>query len=224
MHSIGFEYCPAEMMASNSRWCMSLSQWEKQFRTWMTTPSEESTLLSSIFFDFQSVYGNTDMPNQLSDVVFDGVNKSKRFLGLLGVSALQKPSPLGFFKQFLVEQNGEHKDTFDIKTRAMMVLIDGARILALFHNLKGINNTLLRYEKLAKLEPNNKELFESCAKAFRVLLKFRARQGILHKDSGRYIQLNTLSKSDKLKLKRCFRPIRDIQEVLRVRFQLKTFM
>ncbi|WP_299894701.1 DUF294 nucleotidyltransferase-like domain-containing protein [uncultured Aquimarina sp.] len=224
LHTIGFEYCPAEMMASNPRWCMSVSEWEKQFRDWMTTPTEESTLLSSIFFDFQAVYGDTNIVNQLSDVIFDGVNKSKRFLGLLGVSALQKPSPLGFFKQFLVEQNGEHKDTFDIKTRAMMVLIDGARILALYHNLKGINNTLLRYEKLAALEPNNKELFESCAKAFRVLLKFRARQGLMHKDSGRYIQLNTLSKNDKLKLKRCFRPIRDIQEVLRVRFQLKTYM
>ncbi|WP_299432886.1 DUF294 nucleotidyltransferase-like domain-containing protein [uncultured Aquimarina sp.] len=224
LHTVGFEYCPAEMMASNPRWCMSVSKWETQFRDWMTSPTEESTLLSSIFFDFQLVYGNVDMVNQLSNVVFDGVNKSTRFLSLLGVSALQKPSPLGFFKQFLVEQNGEHKDTFDIKIRAMMVLIDGARILSLYHNLKGINNTLLRYEKLAELEVNNKELFESCAKAFRVLLKFRTRQGLMHKDSGRFIKLSELSKKDKLRLKRCFRPIRDIQEVLRVRFQLKTLM
>ncbi|MHA7055844.1 DUF294 nucleotidyltransferase-like domain-containing protein [Aquimarina sp. M1] len=224
LHTIGFEYCPAEMMASNPRWCMSISEWKTQFTTWMTTPSEESTLLSSIFFDFQLVYGDANMISQLSDIVFDGVNKSNRFLGLMGVSALQKPSPLGFFKQFLVEQNGEHKDTFDIKTRAMMVLIDSARILALYHNLKGINNTLLRYEQLAVLEPNNKELFDSCAKAFRVLLKFRARQGLIHKDSGRFIKLDILSKKDKLRLKRCFRPIRDIQEVLRVRFQLKTLM
>jgi len=224
LHTIGFEYCPAEMMASNPRWCMSVSEWETQFKAWMTSPTEESTLLSSIFFDFQLVYGDVDMVSQLSDVVFDGVNKSTRFLSLLGVSALQKPSPLGFFKRFLVEQNGEHKDTFDIKTRAMMVLIDGARILSLYHNLKGINNTLLRYEKLAELEANNKELFESCAKAFRVLLKFRTRQGLIHKDSGRFIKLSTLSKKDKLRLKRCFRPIRDIQEVLRVRFQLKALM
>ncbi|WP_298541824.1 DUF294 nucleotidyltransferase-like domain-containing protein [uncultured Aquimarina sp.] len=224
LHTIGFEYCPAEMMASNPRWCMSVSEWETQFKEWMITSTEESTLLSSIFFDFQLVYGDSGLANKLSDVIFDGVNKSVRFLALLGVSALQKPSPLGFFKQFLVEQNGEHKDTFDIKTRAMMVLIDGARILTLYHNLKGVNNTLLRYEKLAELEPNNKELFESCAKAFRVLLKFRTRQGLMHKDSGRFIKLTRLSKSDKLRLKRCFRPIRDIQEVLRVRFQLKTFM
>ncbi len=224
LHTIGYAYCPAEMMASNPRWCMSLSKWESQFNDWMTTPTEEGTLLSSIFFDFQHIYGNSTMANRLSDVVFEGVNKSNRFLGLLGVSALQKPSPLGFFKQFLVEQNGEHKDTFDIKTRAMMVLIDAARILTLYHNIKGVNNTLRRYEKLAELEPNNAALFESCAKAFRVLIKFRTRQGLLHNDSGRFIKLNTLSKKDKLRLKRCFRPIRDIQEVLRIRFQLKNLM
>ncbi|WP_271783499.1 DUF294 nucleotidyltransferase-like domain-containing protein [Aquimarina algiphila] len=224
LHTIGYEYCPAEMMASNPRWCMTVSKWESQFREWMTTPDEEGTLLSSIFFDFQYVYGEVTLADKLSDVVFDGVNKSNRFLGLLGVSALQKPSPLGFFKQFLVEQNGEHKDTFDIKTRAMMVLIDAARILSLYHNLKGVNNTLLRYAKLGEVEPENAALFESCAKAFRVLIKFRTRQGLLHHDSGRFIKLNTLSKNDKLKLKRCFRPIRDIQEVLKVRFQLKSLM
>ncbi len=224
LHTIGYAYCPAEMMASNARWCISLSQWEAQFKSWMTTPTEEGTLLSSIFFDFQHVYGDLTLIDRLSDVVFEGVNKSNRFLGLLGVSAMQKPSPLGFFKQFLVEQNGEHKDTFDIKTRAMMVLIDAARILTLYHNLKGVNNTLSRYEKLAELEPKNKEVFDSCAKAFRVLIKFRTRQGLLHKDSGRFIKLTTLSKKDKLRLKRCFRPIRDIQELLRVRFQLKSLM
>ncbi|WP_103069801.1 DUF294 nucleotidyltransferase-like domain-containing protein [Aquimarina sediminis] len=224
LHTIGFEYCPAEMMASNPRWCMSLSKWKDQFRNWMITPTEEGTLLSSIFFDFQYVYGDRTMTDVLSEAVFEGVNKSNRFLGLLGVSALQKPSPLGFFKQFLVEQNGEHKDTFDIKIRAMMVLIDAARILTLYHNVKGVNNTLLRYAKLAEIEPKNAALFESCSKAFRVLIKFRTRQGLLHHDSGRFIKLNTLSKKDKLKLKRCFRPIRDIQELLRVRFQLKNLM
>ncbi|WP_062054715.1 DUF294 nucleotidyltransferase-like domain-containing protein [Aquimarina longa] len=224
LHVIGFEYCPAEMMASNPRWCMSLSKWETQFRDWVITPTEEGTLLSSIFFDFQYVYGTAAMTDRLSEIVFEGVNKSNRFLALLGVSTLQKPSPLGFFKQFLIEQNGEHKDTFDIKTRAMMVLIDAARILILYYNISGVNNTLLRYDKLAEIEPRNAALFESCSKAFRILIKFRTRQGLLHHDSGKFIKLNELSKNDKLKLKRCFRPIRDIQELLRVRFQLKNFM
>ncbi|UZO81636.1 DUF294 nucleotidyltransferase-like domain-containing protein [Aquimarina sp. ERC-38] len=224
LHTVGFKYCEAEMMASNPNWCLSASQWSEQFTSWMATPNEETTLLSAIFFDFRVVYGNEKLADNLSNVVFTGVDKSKRFLALLGKSALQKPSPLGFFKQFLVEQNGEHKDSFDIKTRAMMVLIDAARILALEHHLIGINSTLERYDRLAELEENNSDLFESCSKAFRVLLKFRTRQGLQYNDSGRYINLKTLSKGDKLKLKQCFRPIREIQELLTVRYQLKILM
>lgn len=101
----------------------------------------------------------------------------------------------------------------------MAPLIGAARVLSLYHGLKNVNRTSTRYEQLATLEPENRELYESCAYAFKALLKFRVQQGLKNGDSGRFIQLESLSKSDRLKLKRCFKPLRDVQEVLRVRFQ-----
>lgn len=50
LHKIGYEYCPAEMMASNPEWCKSLSEWKKQFNDWIMLPNAKSMLLSSIFF------------------------------------------------------------------------------------------------------------------------------------------------------------------------------
>lgn len=82
-----------------------------------------------------------------------------------------------------------------------------------------MHNTATRFERLAVLEPNNKELFESCAYAFKALLKFRVKQGLQNNTSGRFIALGTLSKSERLKLKRCFKPLRDLQELLQTRFQ-----
>ncbi len=82
-----------------------------------------------------------------------------------------------------------------------MPLTDAARVLVLSHFVKGINNTAARFEKLATLEPNNKELYLSCSYATKALLKFRTKQGILHHDSGRYLDLNTLSKEERVKLK-----------------------
>jgi len=142
----------------------------------------------------------------------------------MGRDALKSPSPLGFFRQFLVEHDGKNKDIFDIKSRAMMPLIDAARLLTLSKRVKNINNTALRFENLAILEPRNEELYKSCAYAFKALLKFRTKQGIQNNDSGRYIKLSSLSKEDKLKLKRCFKPIKDIQELLKIRFQLANFL
>ena len=102
-----------------------------------------------------------------------------------------------------------------------MPLINAARLLILSKNVSEINNTSQRFEKLAELEPQNKELYQSCAYAFKAILKFKTKQGILHNDSGRIILLESLTKEEKLKLKRCFKPIREIQELLSIRFNLK---
>ena len=42
-----------------------------------------------------------------------------------------------FFRNLVLEKNGEHKDSFDIKLRAMMPLADAARVLILQHRLEG---------------------------------------------------------------------------------------
>ncbi|WP_306465112.1 putative nucleotidyltransferase substrate binding domain-containing protein, partial [Gelidibacter salicanalis] len=65
------------------------------------------------------------------------------------------PPPLGFFKDFVVEKSGEHKNEFDIKSRAMMPLADLARLLVLSHGVIGVNNTFKRFDRLVALEPNS---------------------------------------------------------------------
>lgn len=221
LHKIGYDYCPADMMASNPRWCQSLQEWKNQYDIWIKDPTPESQLLSAIFFDYSYVYGDTELVTSLSDNILDTLDQNNMFYRVMAKDAIRSPSPLGFFRQFLVEEDGEHKDFFDIKSRALMPLIDAARVLSLHHKLRNINNTAARFERLAEIETNNKEVYESCSYAFKALLKFRTKQGILHGDSGRFIELATLSKAEKLKLKRCFKPIQDIQEILTVRYQLK---
>ena len=104
-----------------------------------------------------------------------------------------------------------------------MPLIDSARILALSKGIKNVSNTLSRYAKLAELEPQNAPIYEACADAFAELLKFRTEEGFQNDSDGRYLNLNELSKLDKLKLKNDFQPINDIQEVIKNRFQLTYF-
>jgi len=101
------------------------------------------------------------------------------------------------------------------------LLVRAGRLLTLSKEVKDVNSTYERFEKLAQLEPNNKELFNSCAYAFKALLKFRTKQGIQNDNSGKFIALTTLTKEEKLKLKRCFKPISDIQDTLIFRFDLK---
>ncbi|MFI1770402.1 DUF294 nucleotidyltransferase-like domain-containing protein [Thalassobellus citreus] len=224
LNKIGFEYCEADMMASNKEWCKSISEWKSQFSSWILNPDDKAILLSSIFFDFNCVYGNKDLIEELSNSIFKALDETSLFFKFLGRDALKNPSPLGLFKQFVFEKNNEEKDLFNIKSRALMPLIDAARLLILSKKIKGINNTSLRYEKLAELEPNNKELYESCSYAFKALSKFKTKQGLLHNNSGKFIKIETLTKEEQLKLRRCFKPIREIQETLKLRFDLKNFI
>tara|TARA_B100001750_G_C15413077_1_gene548800 strand:- start:745 stop:1173 length:429 start_codon:yes stop_codon:yes gene_type:complete len=142
----------------------------------------------------------------------------------MGSNALRNPSPLGFFRQFLVEQDGEKKDFFDIKKRGLQPLTESARLLILSYKIKNISNTAERFDRLAQLEPKNKELFEGCSYASKALLKFRTKQGLQNRDSGRFIDLSKLNKEDKMKLKRAFKYIKAVQDLLKMRFETATVL
>ena len=224
LFAIGYEYCPAEMMASNPKWCMSLDEWKNQVHYWINNPGKNEVLLSFIFFDYSLKYGDAEIVSQLSDSIFENVKANPIFYVHLVSGALQSPSPTGFFRQFLVEQDGANKDQFDIKRRALMPLTDAARVLILSHSVKSISNTAERFEKLAELEPQNSELYLSCSYSFKALLKFRTKQGLLHHDSGQFIALESLSKMEKIKLKRTFKTIKELQELISVRFNVSNIV
>ncbi len=224
LNTLGYEYCPADMMASNPKWCLSLDEWKAQFTKWIAEPGDDEILLCSIFFDFDISYGDSTLTDILGKHIFEKTAQNTYFFAMLGKSVLQNPSPLGFFRQFLVEQNGEYKDFFDLKKRAITPITDAGRVLILSHQIQHINNTAERFEKLAELEPENKQLYLSCSYTSKALLKFRTKHGLMHNDSGRYIELSALSKEEKMKLKRCFKTIREIQELIKIRYKLTSFI
>ncbi|MBL4745931.1 MAG: hypothetical protein JKY08_06160 [Flavobacteriaceae bacterium] len=152
--------------------------------------------------------------------MFSSLRSYTIFLHFLAQNALRNPPPLSFFRQFLVEQNGEHKDQFDLKSRALMPLIDAARLLCLSYQIQDSINTLHRFEQIALVAPENESLFKACGTAFKILLRFRTVQGLKHENSGRYILLSELSKNDKLQLKNSFKSIQEIQAFIHTRFQL----
>lgn len=220
LHQCGFAYCPGDMMASNPQWCLPLDAWKKQFSGWIFAPSQQHVLYSNIFFDFRPIYGEFQLAKELSNHIFQATGERDIFLSFMAKNALETPAPLTFFRQFMVERGGEHKDQFDIKSRAMMPLADAARVLILSAQVPQINNTFRRFDKLAELEPQNRALFEQAADAYEILVRYRALQGLKNKNSGRYFKPSELSKMERLNLRNSFKPLRELQDLLTVRFRL----
>ena len=223
LSTVGYELCPAEMMASNTLWCKSVTEWKRQYDSWINNPGIEGILMCSIFFDYDFVYGTKELVDDITTTILKNIENNQVFFAYLGADALKNLPPLGFFKNFIIEKDGEHRDNFDVKGRGLMTLIDAARLLCLSNKITGANNTILRFKELSALEPQNAAIYDACAEAFSILQKFRTKEGFASNSGGRYLDLSKLSKLDKLKLKNAFNPINDVQEIIRTRFQLTYF-
>ena len=223
LEKIGFELCINGHNASNMLWCKSLSDWTKQYVNWITNPSENPDDVSSIFFDYELVYGENRIDDTLTEIIFKTLKDNNLFYDYLGNDALKKPSPLNFFKKFNYEEEGENKDLFDIKTKAIMPLVDAARLLSISQNLKGFNNTYLRFKQLAIVDEKNANLYKECAETFLELLKFRTLSGLINDNSGQFINVEEWTKTEKEKLKNALEPMKDLEDLIKSKFQLTHF-
>jgi CBS domain-containing protein len=223
LEKVGYINCPNGHMASTMIWCKSLTEWIKQYSTWMKAPGEKSNEISSIFFDYEIAFGEGKIEDAITEVIFANVKSNTLFYDYLGNDTLRKQAPLNFFKKFNLEEDGEHKGKFDIKRRAIMPLIDGARLFAISMNLKGVNNTYLRYKQLAMVDPKFSEIYLNCADAFLILSKFRTLEGLKNDTSGDYILVDELTKADREKLKNALVPMKELEDLIKDRFRLTQF-
>lgn len=224
LEAVGYGLSAQNYMASNPDWCKSFTEWVDQFSVWMNFPGEKSNAMATLFFDYELAYGLFEIEEHLNDAVFKNLDNGKKFFAFLGAETLKKPAPLTFFKQFNVEEEGTHKDLFDIKNRAILPLVDAARVLILSHKIKGVNNTFLRFKQLAMIEPKYAEIYANAAEAFMNLSTIRTKEGLKNNSDGQYILIEELSKSDRERLKNALLPMKDLEEIIKNKFQLTYFM
>ncbi len=223
LEKVGYELCPNGHMANNMLWCKSLSDWIKQFTNWMSAVEENSSNLSGIFFDYELVIGDQKIKNIINNTVYNNAINNTILYDFLGNDALRKNAPLTFFKKFVLEEDGENKDKFDIKTRAIMPLIDSARLLTMSYDIRGINNTYSRFKQLSIIDSKFSEIYLDCAEAYLVLSKFRTLEGLKNENNGQFIDVEELSKIDREKLKAALTPMRELEGLIKDKFQLTHF-
>jgi CBS domain-containing protein len=218
LERFGFTSDIADISTANPEYCLSISEWKEKFTKWIKQPEPENILLSNIFFDFSVAFGDDELGSTLRDHLHAELGSTNVFLPYLAKNALSSPPPLSFFRNFIVESSGEHKDEFDLKLRAMMPLVDAARVLSLEHKLENTTNTIERFQNIASSETHHHELINELSDAYLQLMAFRTRLGLQNKNSGRYIRITELSKLERSILRNIFNLINDVLKVLKLRF------
>lgn len=140
----GYTTCSGEIMASNSEWRKTRSQWQECFNDWINNPTPQSLLNSSIFFDLEGVSGKISWAEELHDFVLERAGQNKRFLAFLARNALLRTPPLGFFKSFVMEKDGRHRNSINLKRRGTAPLSDIVRV----HSLAIGSDTRNTFERL----------------------------------------------------------------------------
>ena len=135
----GFIYCPGNIMAMNPEYRQTQSVWDGYFKNWIERPDPQALLNASTFFDFRTVYGDKHLLNEIRERMLARSRSNTLFLGLLAKNALQLRPPLGFFRGFVLVDDGEHKDTLDLKHNGTAPIVDLARIYALSEGINTVN-------------------------------------------------------------------------------------
>ena len=221
LEEAGYERCVGDMMATNRDWCLSHAEWLRRLRAWIERPSGDHLLNAATLLDRRPLAGDLSLGKAFVDESRGLAQGESIFLAFLASAAVDNPPPLSFFRNFVVESSGEHKDSFDIKQRAMLSLADAARVLSLGAGTSDPPGTIDRYDRLRALEPRNADVYEAAAQAYDTLMLFRARQGLADDSDGRYFRIRELSKLERLQLRNTFTPINDLLSILKMRFQLQ---
>lgn len=127
----GYTYCSGDIMATNPEYRKTHSQWEDCFADWIDNPKPQALLNCNIFFDLCGVYGRVKWAEQLNAFILRRAKKNNRFLACLARNALNRTPPLGFFKDFVMEKDGRHRNSINLKRRGTAPLADLIRVHAL---------------------------------------------------------------------------------------------
>lgn len=222
LNDCGYIYCPGDMMATNYDWRQPLTVWKKNFNQWIDRPEPEALMLTSVFFDLRCIYGKHSLFQDLRDHVIGKTRDNHIFLAHMTRNALSSQPPLGFFRNFILIKGGEHDHTFDIKLNGIVPIVDLVRVYALAQCSSAINTL----DRIDLMESSNAISIESAGDLHDALefisnlrIQHQAGQVKAGKEMDNFVSPDNLSHVDRNRLKEAFLVIRNMQSVMKYRYQ-----
>ena len=221
LNACGYTYCDGNIMASNPQWRMTRSGWKTHFSKWIDDANPQALLNGSIFFDLDGVWGRTLWAEDLRQFIAHRTKNNRLFLASLARNALNRTPPLGFFKDFVMEKDGQHKNTINIKRRGTAPLTDVIRVHALAIAAQSINSFERLDEVIAsKILPESKgvDLKDALEYISMVRIRHQARLIERGKQTDNNIHPKHLSNFERRNLKEAFQVLSNAQSFLKYRY------
>lgn len=226
LHACGFYYCPGEAMATNPKWRQPLNVWQQYYKRWIETPDPKALMFASIFFDLRVVHGDVELYQALQHEILSLAGKNRIFVAYMAANALHHRPPLGFFRTFVLINDGQHDATLDIKHRGVVPITDIARVYSLSSGIPDVN-TATRLQQASEIGAMSEDMAESLRDALEFIATLRLQHQVRQITSGKtadnYLPPHVLSGLERTHLKDAFKLIQTMQETLANRYQLGRF-
>ena len=218
----GYPPCPGNFMASNPRWRQPLATWVNYFRSWISEAELHGTEDALIFFDMRAVAGDLSLFESLNPQTREHLKDAGMFKSLLALVATTHKPPIGFFRNFVLERSGEHKNQLDLKTYGTGPIVNAARVFAL-HDGIVYTNTADRLAALASSVGEHSSLFAELQEAFEFLTLLRLECQLRQLREGQllsnFVSPDALTHLQRSLLKETFRTIARAQALLEDTFR-----
>ncbi|WP_417437927.1 DUF294 nucleotidyltransferase-like domain-containing protein [Idiomarina sp.] len=221
LNACGYTYCTGGIMATTDAWRQPLKVWKNYFTDWIENPSPEKLLHSSIFFDLDGVWGQQKFADELNSLIRKKAKGNKRFLGSMARNALNRTPPLGFFKDFVMEKDGKHRDSINTKRRGTGPVADLIRVHALAIG-SSQRNSFTRLEDIIDSQILPQGRGPDLRDALELISMVRIRHQALAISAGEVPDNNVapedLSHFERKNLKDAFQILSNAQKYLRYRY------
>ncbi len=195
----------------------SISQWQDIITTQLSGDDEDKIAVASKFLDLRHIYGDKRNASSLIEGLISGIKSDNRYLAkLVDHSVTQRP-PLGFFKQFVVERGGEHKNELDLREKGVTPIIDLVRVLSIAGKVYE-SSTIDRLKVLADKDDDIKSVHDDIVYAFEFLQNIRIKDQLrkleINEPVDDFIDPSELTLLEKKSLKEVFQIVPHLQDIV----------
>jgi CBS domain-containing protein len=171
LDEVGYEWCKGDIMARNPDFHRSLSQWRQHLTHIAGRPTEKSARWSTVFFDFDTLYGDDSLSVELRNHLLAELERHPRLLKMMVEDDASGRPAVGLFNRLVTASDKERKGKVDLKRNGTRLLADAARVYALSEGIDA-TNTGDRIRALVRQGRFDAEFAESVLAALDELLDF----------------------------------------------------
>jgi signal-transduction protein with cAMP-binding, CBS, and nucleotidyltransferase domain len=126
LHAAGIPFCDGGVMARETKWRKSLDEWRDEVHGWVYSVENQTVMYCDIFFDFQPVWGDRALAEELRTMAMEKAAQSAFFLRYLAQNVAGMDGSLGLFGNFVTKQG-----RLNAKKFGLLPLVSAARMRAI---------------------------------------------------------------------------------------------